>query len=455
VKANRAFLLPVIAVALALLAYALPTPSDHQRPPSRVAVTQASYACPADKTMTVAAGQVRRGTSSSATVLPGKVKNTAAADPSAWRTSAIDGQGVIVDQQGLRSGAGGFFAGTGSKTDGGGLFVGSCSGVIDDAWMLGLGSGGKHFSTVVLTNLAESPAVVDLDLWGPEGKIDAVDTQGIVIKPLTTRRVRLDSLAAGETDLALKVHRRRGSLSAIVTDTSTAIFRGTEPVTATESPRRDQVVGGLVNGVSGRTLELLNPGSTTARVDVSVFGPNNQFTPSGLNNIKVKPGSLKRVTIPSSAGSDRQALHVTSDLAVAATVRMAPSTTDYAYAEAVTPLAGPALVPVALGPSVRAPDLILSAPTGDAGVEVQAFDAQMKLVASRSVAIKGGTTQHLDSGKEFTSTVTKGRAIAYLVVRPKGDVVGAATYVRGGGISSLALVTAPETVLGPQVRPVG
>jgi len=449
-KANRAFLLPLIAAVLAAVAYVLPAPSEDQRPPSRVAVTQASYACPADKTLTVAAGQVRRGTSSTATVLPGKNKDSALADASAWRTTVVDGQAVVVDQQGRRSGAGGYFAGVMSKADGSGLVVGSCSGVIDDAWMLGLGSGGKHFSTVTLTNLANSPAVVDLDLWGPDGKIDAVDSKGIVVKPLTTRRVRLDALAAGETELALQVHRRRGSVSAVVEDTSTSIFRGSEPVTATESPRRDQVVGGLVDNVSGRTLELLNPGSATARVDVSVLGPKNQFKPSGLSNIKVKAGSLKLVTIPSSAGSDRLALHVTSDLPVAATVRMAPSNTDYAYAEAVPPLAGPALVPVALGPSAGAPDLILSAPKKDASAEVQALDAQMRPVGSKTVAIGGGTTQHLDSAKEF-----KGKPVAYLVVRAKGDVIGAATYAKGGGISSLALVAAPVTVLGPQVRPLG
>jgi hypothetical protein len=449
-KVNRTFLLPVIAAALAFVAYVLPTPSEDPRPPSRVAVTQASYACPAGKTITVAAGQVRPGTSSSATVLPGSGKDAALANASTWRTSVVNGEGVIVDQQGRRSGAGGFFAGNAPKKGGGGLVVGSCSGVVDDAWLLGLGSGGKHFSTLILTNLANSPAVVDLDLWGPDGEIDAVDTKGIVVKPLTTRRIRLDALAAGETELALQVHRRRGSLAAVVNDTSTAIYRGTEPVTATDSPRRDQIIGGLVDGAAGRTLELLNPGSTTARVNISVLGPKNTFTPSGLSSIKVRAGALKVITVPRSAGSGRQALHITSDLPVAATVRMAPSNTDYAYAESVPPLAGPALVPVRLGPSTGAPDLILSAPKGNASVQVQAFDARMQPIGSKTVAVAGGTTQHLEAGKAF-----KGKAVAYLLVRPTGEVIGAATYVKGGGISSLALVAAPVTVLGPQVRPLG
>jgi hypothetical protein len=446
-RVNRTLLLPVIAAVLAFLAYLVPTSTEDPRPPSRVAVALASYACPAGKTITVAAGQVRPGASSTARVLPGNGKDPALSDASRWRTSRVAGEGVIVDQQGRRSGAAGFFAGKAPKAGGGGLVVGACSGVVDNSWMLGLGSGGKHFSTLILTNLANSAAVVDLDLWGLKGKIDAVNTKGIVVKPLTTKRVRLDTLAAGETELGLRVHRRRGTLSAIVNDTSTAIFRGTEPVSATDSPRRDQVIGGLVDGTDGRTLELLNPGSTTARVDISVLGPKNQFKPSGLSNLKVRPGALKLVTLPRSAGSDRQALHVTSDLPVAATVRMAPSNTDYAYAEAVPPLTGPALVPVALGASAGAPDLILSAPKSDASAEVQAFDSHMRRVTSKTVAVKGGTTRHFDAGTQL-----KGRSIAYLVVRPKGDVIAAATYAKGEGISSLALVAAPVTVLGPQVR---
>lgn len=449
-RVNRAFLLPVIAAALAFVAYVMPTSSPAERPPSRVAVAQVSYACPAGTTITVAAGQVRPGTGASATVLPGRGKNSALGGASTWRTSVVDGSGVIVQQQGSRSGADGFFAGKAPRSGGGGLVVGSCPGIVDDAWLLGLGSGGKHFSTVILTNLADSPAVVDLDLWGPRGKIDAVNTKGIVVKPFTTRRERLDAFAAGESELALRVHRRRGSLSAVVNDTSTTVLRGTEPVTATASPRRDQVVGGLVEGAAGRTLELLNPGSTTARVNVSVLGPRNELKPSGLSGIKVRAGALRLVTVPRSAGSGRQALHVTSDQAVAATVRMARGSTDYAYAESVPSLAGPALVPVMLGASTGAPDLILTAPERDAGAEIQAFDARMRPIASKTVAIKGATTQHLDSGMAF-----RGKQVAYLVVRPQGDVVVAATYVRGGGISSLALRTAPVTVLGPQVRPRG
>jgi hypothetical protein len=126
---------------------------------------------------------------------------------------------------------------------------------------------------------------------------------------------------------------------------------------------------------------------------------------------------------------------------------MAPTTKDYAYAEATAPLSGPAVVPVDLGRQGRAvPQLVLTAPGAAASVEVQAFDASMAPLGSSTVEIPAGTTQ--------TST-SEARGAAYLVLRPTGDVVAAATYTVGDGISSLALTGAPVSVLAPQVRPAG
>lgn len=444
----RALLFPVIAAILVGAALLAPTTSSDARRPTKVAVTESAYACPAGSVITVGSGQIVAGSGSTASVVPGRARAEALEDAQTWRSSIVKGHGVIVQQRGRGSGAAGFFAGTAPKSGGGGLVVGSCPGIVDDAWMLGLGSGGKHFSTLILTNLADSPAAVDVSLWSPKGEIDAVDSEGIVVKPFSVRRIRLDDLAAGESELAMHVHRRRGSLSAVVNDTSTATYRGTEPVSATASPRRRQVIGGLVEGAAGRTLMVLNPGKSTARVGVQVIGSKNTFVPSGLDTIKVPAGTVRSVEVPHGAGSGRQALQLISDHPVSATVRMSPGAKDYAYAESVPALDGPAIVPVALGKGVRRPDLVLTAPGPAASVEVTAHDASMKQLATKTVAVAAETTTHLDSGKAFTV-----KGIAYLVLRPKGRIVAAATYTDKGGISSLALTTAPVTVLGPQVRP--
>lgn len=446
---HRTFLIPLVAAGLAIGAYVVPKPSDSPRRPDGVKITQSTYACPAGDGITIASGQLSPGDTAAATVLPSRTPDDKLVDPATWRTSQVDGGGVIVEQTGSASGAAGFFGATAPKGSGGGLIVGSCPYLVDDAWYLGLGSGAKHFSSVILTNVGDTPAAVDLELWGPEGKIDAVSSTGIVIGPRTTKRVKLEDLAAGEPELALHVLRRRGSVSAVVNDLSTAVFGGTEPVSATSGPERRQVIGGLVSGAEGRTLALLNPGTTTARVEVEVIGPKNTFRPEGLDAVKVPAGAVRLVEVPTTAGSGRQALQVSSDVPVVATVRMAPSEVDFAYAEAVPALVGPALVPVEMGKRVSLPDLILTAPDKATNVQVIALGKDMKEIAEADVQVPGETTQHLDTAKVF-----KQKGIAYLVVQSKGEIVAAATYRSGELISSLALLAAPRTVLAPQVRPV-
>lgn len=444
----RAAALPLVAVVLVALASLAPSDDDQgtDRAPGTVTVTRSAYACPAGSVITVAAGQVAAGTSRTASALPAMTPDEQLAGATSWRTAVVDAPGVLVEQTGSGSGAVGYFAGTAPRSGGGGLVVGPCPGVVDDAWLLGLGSGAKHFSTLILTNLADSQAAVDLTLWGPEGPIDAVDAEGIVIEPHSVSRIRLDTLAAGEPEVAVRVHRRRGSVSAVVNDTSTATFKGTEPISVAQGPSREQVVGGIVGGTSGRTLLVLNPGTATARVGVEVIGRDGTFTPTGLEQVTVKPGTLRAVTVPASAGSGELALRLTSDQPVSSTVRMAPSTSDYAYAEPTTALTGPAVVPVDLGASGSVPQLVLTAPGAQATVEIRAFDASMAPLASSTVTVAAGTTQ------VATPDAT---GAAYLVLRPAGRVVAAATYTRGSGISSLAVQDAPVAATAPQVRPAG
>jgi hypothetical protein len=445
----KAAAFPLIAVALVLAAVLAPGHDgdgdrDARRPTS-VPVTQSSYACPAGSIITVASGQVEAGTSATAEVLPSRTPDETLAGADGWRTAVVDGEGVVVDQQGRGSGAVGYFSGTAPASGGGGLVVGACTGIVDDAWLLGLGSGNGHFSTLILTNLAGSSASVDLSLWGPEGPVDAVDADGIVIEPHSVRRIRLDELAAGESEIAVHLTRRRGSVSAVVNDTSTSAPRGTEPISAAQSPRRTQVVGGLVEGASGRTLLVLNPGTSTARVDVEVVGQEGTFTPEGLEQVSVAGGTVQAVTIPASAGAEPQALRLTSDQPVSATVRSAPTSADIAYAESTPALTGPTVVPVALGDRSSLPQLVLTAAEGAASVEVQAFDASMAPVGSpTTVALPAGTT---------TAVRPDAEGAAYLVLRPTGEVVAAATYADGDRISSLALSAAPVSAQAPQVRP--
>jgi hypothetical protein len=345
----------------------------------------------------------------------------------------------------------GFFSEAAGKARGGGLVVGPCPPTADDSWFLGAGSGGKHLTSLVLTNLSSSPAVADLSFWGPAGRIDAVDASGIVVDPFSVQTVDLRDLAAGEVELAVRVERRRGSLAVGALDSSTAVFRGTDALEPTAPPRRDQVVAGIPSGSAPRTLMLLNPSTSTARVRVEVVGAKGTFAPKGLESIKVDAKQLRSVTVPKSVGSDAASWRLRSDQPVAASVRVAPGTKDRAAVEAVPELDGAAVVPVDLGTGTGTPELVLTAAGRGAAVTLEAYDEEMSRQATTDVTIEAGTTKSLDLG---SAKVLDAKGMAYVVVRADGGVTGAATYRRGSGIASLGLIEAPVTVLGPQVRPV-
>ncbi len=441
---------PVVAALLLGLAFLLPDGSDDERPPGPVSVERAAYACPAGDGISVTAGQIAAGTSATARSLPDRTALESLGDATSWRRDKVDASGVVMDQQGRGSGAVGFFSQIAGKAAGGGLVVGSCPPTVDDTWYVGAGSGGKHLTTVVLTNLSSSPAIADVSFWGPEGKIDAIDAEGIVVEPFTVRRVDLRDLAAGEAELAVHVERRRGSLAVAALDSFTAVFRGTDALDPTAAPRRDQVVAGMPAGPGTRTLMLVNPSTSTARVGVQVVGPKGRFAPKGLDSVKVDAGRFTEVTVPKSAGKDGAALWLRSDQPVAASVRVAPGAKDRAVVEATPVLDGSAVVPVDLGIGTDPPELVLTAHGRAGRVRLEAFDERMRSQATADVSVEADTTKTVDLG---STKVLDAKDVAYVVVRSDGGVAGAATYRRGSGIASLGLTEAPVTVLGPQVRP--
>lgn len=441
--------LPLLAAVVVVVTHLVGPGEAATTPPRQVALDRATIAC-STVGGTVAAGQVAAGQGSSALSLPGRDRVDGLQRPDRWRTARVSGDSVVLDQKGRGSGAVGFTAGVAPQSQGRGLVVGSCAEAGNGGWILGAGSGGRHQTRLVLTNLADTPAVLDVRLWGPKGRVDAVNAAGLVVKPRSVRTIALADLAAGEPRLAAQVVRRRGALSVQAVDGSTGAQAGTELVRSTLAPRRDQVVGPVPAGRSGRTLTLVNPTDSVARVEVEALGKEGRFTPRGLGAVRVRPNRMLDVDLPASVGGDAAALRVRSSVDVAASVRSAPTGTDFATTIASTSLRGPAVVPVDLDER-RVPTLVLaSTGAGAARATVTAFDASMKKLGSTSVRIPVGSTVDAAVRKELPLD----RA-AYLVVRTTGDVVGSAVYTDGDRVAVLTLRAAPVTASGPRVRPVG
>lgn len=439
----RATVPPVIALLLVGVAAVLPEPDDGSRAPVPVPVSRAAYACPSDSA--VAMGQVSPGESVVARELPAGGRRSSVERPDRWRRTQLGDSALIVEQVGRQSGALGFFARTAATEEGGGLIVGACPASVDQSWFLGLGSGAKHQSRVILTNLSDVVAVADLALWGSQGPIEEVGARGLVIDPHAVQVIELNTFAAEEPDLALRVNRRRGALAVTVLDGSQRVFAGSEAVAPTRAPAKRQIVGGLPANPKGRSLIILNPGAATARVTATVLGPAGPVVPQGLRSVAVGAGTVKNLDLPPGIGSGPVALRLDANEPIVAGARFDFGKKDYAAAVSGRALDGPALVPVALGAGVERPRLTLTAPGRAARVTITGHDAAMKAVGRATIELESSTTR--------TVRLTKLGDASYVVVRARGAVIGAALFQTEEGMASIPLEPAPMRVLGPHVRP--
>lgn len=454
-KITREFLLPVVAAGLLAVAFVLPAHDTESHRPSTVTVTQSSYACPLTKDMSVATGRyaAHPGASVSTRIQPDGQQNAALGRTTGWAEAAVSGDALIVgtsDPKG--SGAVGFTAERPATKAGGGLSASQCPGVVEDGWFVGAGSGSKHFTTLSLTNLTGAPAIADVSLWGTKGPIDAVNSKGIVLTAFQSRTVKLENLAAGEPELALHVHSRRGAMAIAARDTSTAVFAGTEAIPATSAPATSQVIPGLDAKTGSKQLLLLNPGDTTARVKVEALGKDGAFVPTGLDDVKVSAGRVKVLDMPKSAGDGLLGLRLTSDFPLSAGVRMAASAKDYAYAVGGPVLDGPAIVPLSITGMLKDAKLIMTASRKTSTVSVTAYDEAMKKVGSTTLALKASSTGSIDLGKKKLFEAAQDK-IAYVVVTSVGAVVGSAVYANGSGLSAIPLRSVPLRTEAPDVRP--
>lgn len=443
----RAAAPPVLAIALIVGAFFLPDPREGARAPRSVPVSRTAYACPGN--VRVAAGQIEPASAVKAVGVPGGSSVGGLEKPDRWRLTKTS-RSTVVEQVGRGSGGTGFFTTTASEAGGGGLIVANCPPTVDESWFVGLGSGAKHESRIELTNLSDVIAVADISLWGADGPIEAVGAEGIVIEAQQTRSLDLRKLAAGEPELAVRVERRRGAFAVTAFDGLRRVSGGSEVPAPTRAPRRDQALAGLPAGARNRTLLVVNPSTATSRLSVSVLGRRGTFAPRGLEAVRIPAGRVTTLELPASLGSDGLSLRIRSERPVAAVVRVAEAKDDYAYVSSAHELDGPALIPIDLGGGTSRPRLTLTAPGGKAMVTVKGFDASMKQIASERHELPAGTTSTV-----ALTGLTDSDRLAYVIVAPKGNVVGSATFHKDGGIASFPLEAAPVRVLGPDVRLVG
>ncbi len=289
-------LLPLATVLLALLVDPEPAPDPATAAPETRPVTTATVMCPSsEQTDSPAAVASLAGESGSVDAA------VAGADPTSVelgpdRPADVDAGGDWFAVTGRDALAplllAGRFATPAAAAD--------CREPVFDQWFTGVGAGATHRSVLELVNPDRGRAVVDIEVIGRDGPVDAPDLLGLAVPGRDVVQVDLGATLPRADDLALHVTVVRGRASAHLTDTYDRIGSAgasTDWLPGQAAPATTHRLLGLPDGKGLRHLVLANPGDDEGSATVRLVTGESTFAPDGVEEVRLPPQSVVRVDL--------------------------------------------------------------------------------------------------------------------------------------------------------------
>lgn len=255
----------------------------------------------------------------------------------------------------------------------------ACSAPDTSFWFPGASTAEDRQDYVHLTNPDSSSAVVDLELYGKEGKVRAgEDTgEGITVPPHSTVPVLLSTLTPEPaTNVTLHVTARSGRVGAQIQAADRKLGGDWLPPAAASAP--GAVLPGVPKDATAVRLAVFAPGSDDADLKVQLAGRSGLISPAGHETLHVKAGMATTVDLkdltrgeagslvlsPAQGGKDAPRI-----VAAARVTRGKGSKQETAFIPATAPVQKRA---TAADNSAKGSTLALTAPKGGAKVRVTA-----------------------------------------------------------------------------------
>lgn len=320
----------------------------------------------------------------------------------------------------------------------------TCAAPRFDQWFAGLGAGAEHQSTLVITNPDSGAAVADLALHGPEGLVNAPGLRGVSVAGHSTVTVNLAERAPNADDLAVQVRVTRGRLGVAVKDSWTDIESqrtDTDWVTPQVAPAAEVRLLGLGAGRGTRTLTVLNPSTSQARVSLEAISAESEFAPTEAPEITLAPGQTRTVDIsavlgnPSKSGVSGVRVRGTQPVVAGVTSVIGKELVRAAPVQPLGELGGG--LPLGEGSH----QLVLVGAPAQGSVAVTTRDAQGQVLKETTVEVAPGRGQRLDLGKA-----------RWVSVKPQAAVASVGGAVLVGDEAVLALWPFVTQALVPSVR---
>ncbi len=283
-------------------------------------------------------------------------------------------------------------------------------------WFAGASTAPGRRDVLVMTNLDDVNASVDITYYGPDGELDNTSGRGIVIRGKGQTEVFLNTSVPRVRDLALHVLSTGGRVAAALRDNSsnTTSPTGVDWLPPAAEPGKEVVVPAIAGGAGARVLTVMNPGDLPTTATIAILGRTGRFRPAGRDTLYVPAGGVRtiRLDTPQKKGDPpvpAAAVAVSAEVPVTASVRIVDERNqDFAVVGSAVPLTGPAylVLPVHTEPMA----LIVSAPGEGGSAVFEIRSAGGAVVQSRTIKVASGATAALQLATATTAT--------YLTVSP-------------------------------------
>ncbi|MGP3967093.1 DUF5719 family protein [Streptomyces sp. 6N223] len=163
-------------------------------------------------------------------------------------------------------------------------------------WFAGASTAATRHDYVHVTNPDEAATVVDVELYGPDGRLEAEAGEGITVPGGSSVPVLLSTLTDEEVDdLAVEVTARTGRIGAQIEAVDDAL--GADWLPPADPADGPVVLPGIPADARNAQLVAYAPGEEDITFDVRLAGPAGVITPAGHETVTVLAGSLTTVDL--------------------------------------------------------------------------------------------------------------------------------------------------------------
>ncbi|MGY0018087.1 DUF5719 family protein [Streptomyces sp. cg35] len=276
-----------------------------------------------------------------------------------------------------------------------GLLGLNCSAPDTDFYFPGASTAKDRSDYIHLTNPDDQAAVVDVQMFGPEGAVKSDVGEGIQIGPHASVPVLLSTLTDKPyTNLTLHVTARSGRVAAAVSAADDKL--GGDWLPASADPAGSLVLPGIPKDATNARLVVFAPGQDDADLKVQLATPSGTITPAGHDTLHVKSGMTSAVDLGDVTRGDAGSLYLTptdASVPVVAALRVTRGKgpdQETAFIPATRDIGARATV---ADNRAKGSTLALTAPGATGKVKVTASAGTGGgTAATKEYTVKGGTT---------------------------------------------------------------